>query len=340
MVPGISAAHNGSNPLGYNLDAITPYYTLREYLGGLFSRTSRRWLAMTDDFRRVEYVVDPEYVIEGAGVKLRRSFGPSRENPLDPFLLFDHFAFNDPIEGPIVGFPQHPHRGIETVTYMLDGSTRHRDSLGNMGIIGPGDVQWMTSGRGILHEELPKRGQSGKVDGFQLWVNLPAARKMDVPRYQEIRADDIPAVEREGVRLRVIAGEVEGISGPVTEIAAQPLYIDVTLDAGEEITLDIQDGHTAAAYVFMGEGEFGVRAELAGEYIQCVRLAVFGDGNKLRVRATRGSQVRFVLFAGHPFGEPIVPYGPFVMNTEAEIRQALHDLRNGTFVDENAFASG
>ena len=144
--------------------------------------------------RNVVQIIDPQMVIEGAGVLLRRSFGPNRANPFDPFLLFDHFAFNDPVEGPILGFPTHPHRGIETVTYMLEGNVRHRDSLGNAGVIGPGDVQWMTSGRGILHEEMPRRGPSGRVTGFQLWVNLPAAEKMGAPRYQEISAESIPAM--------------------------------------------------------------------------------------------------------------------------------------------------
>ena len=153
---------------------------------------------MQKHYRTVGKIIDPQNVIEGADVKLRRSFGPSRANPFDPFLLFDHFAFNDPIEGPIVGFPTHPHRGIETVTYMLEGNVRHRDSLGNLGVIGPGDVQWMTSGRGIMHEEMPRRGPTGKINGFQLWVNLPAAEKMSQPRYQEVTADSIPSVELDG----------------------------------------------------------------------------------------------------------------------------------------------
>src|SRR3990170_2643681 len=220
--------------------------------------------------RTVRQIIDPQYVIEGAGVLLRRSFGPTRANPFDPFLLFDHFAFNDPIEGAIVGFPMHPHRGIETVTYMLEGNVRHRDSLGNSGVIGPGDVQWMTSGRGIMHEEMPRRGPSGRVNGFQLWVNLPAAQKMSAPGYQEVDAASIPSVARNGARVRVVAGEFEGVRGPVTEIAAHPIYIDIELEAG----------------------------------------AVFR--------------------------EAIVPYGPFVMNTEEEIRRALAELRSGTFVQTQA----
>jgi redox-sensitive bicupin YhaK (pirin superfamily) len=173
--------------------------------------------------RSVSEVIQPQLVIEGAGVLLRRSIAPSREKPYDPFLLFDHFAFNDPIEGPLVGFPMHPHRGIETVTYMLEGSVHHRDSLSNSGLIGPGDVQWMTSGGGIMHEEMPRRSPQGNVYGFQLWVNLPAALKMSQPRYQEVSADTIPAVERDGATIRIIAGELDGARGPVTEIVADPV---------------------------------------------------------------------------------------------------------------------
>src|SRR5512135_1802125 len=165
--------------------------------------------------RSIQSIIEPQYVIEGAGVLLRRSFGPQRSNLYDPFLLFDHFAFNNPAEGPIVGFPMHPHRGIETVTYMLEGSVHHRDSLGNAGLIGPGDVQWMTSGRGIMHEEMPRRGPDGRVMGFQLWVNLPAALKMGRPRYQEVNSNSIPVSEKDGVKVRVVAGSYAGVQGPV-----------------------------------------------------------------------------------------------------------------------------
>src|SRR5512134_4067584 len=164
-----------------------------------------------NNLRTISQIIEPQYAMEGAGVLLRRSIAPRASNEFDPFLLFDHFAFNDPVEGPIRGFPMHPHRGIETVTYMLEGSVNHRDSLGNSGLIGAGDVQWMTSGRGILHEELPRRGPSGKIDGFQLWVNLPRAQKMSQPRYQEMNAADIPTVERDGARVRVVAGEFAGV---------------------------------------------------------------------------------------------------------------------------------
>ena len=284
--------------------------------------------------RKVQRIIQPEFVIEGAGVLLRRSIFPHASNQFDPFLLFDHFAFNDPIEGPIRGFPMHPHRGIETVTYMLEGSTHHRDSLGNAGLIGPGDVQWMTSGRGILHEEMPRRGPSGAIYGFQLWVNLPAALKMTAPRYQEVSAASIPSVEKAGATVRIVTGQVFGVKGPVTEIAASPLYIDVTLAPGAEFVQEIPLGHTALAYVFEGEGAFGSTEDGNGEQesVSAVKMAVFADGDHVRVRATKNFPVRFMLIAGAPFKEPIAPYGPFVMNTKEEIQQALIDLRNGTFV--------
>ena len=282
--------------------------------------------------RSVVNVIEPNTVIEGAGVRLRRSISPSRENPFDPFLLFDHFAFNDPIEGPIAGFPMHPHRGIETVTYMLEGSVYHRDSLGNAGLIGAGDVQWMTSGSGIMHEEMPRRSPEGNVFGFQLWVNLPAALKMSQPRYQEVSAETIPMVEREGAKIRIVAGEIDGVVGPVTEIAADPVYLDVQLDPGASFSHPIPAGHTAVAYVFDGSGNFGLDQYNQGELVEAVNLIVFGDKEYINVNATSESQVRFMLMAGAPFNEPIVPYGPFVMNTSAEIQQALDDLHNGTFV--------
>jgi hypothetical protein len=282
--------------------------------------------------RSVRAVIEPQMVIEGAGVLLRRSFGPSRANPFDPFLLFDHFAFNDPKDAPIWGFPTHPHRGIETVTYMLEGSVRHRDSLGNTGVIGPGDVQWMTSGRGILHEEMPRREPDGRVNGFQLWVNLPAASKMSAPRYQEVSADSIPAAERSGMKARVVAGEFDGVAGPVTEINAGPLYMDVRLEPGAELAIPMPEGRTALAYVFEGSGMFGPLESAQREPVEAVRMLVFGEGDHVLARASGSSPVRFMLIGGVPFGEPIVPYGPFVMNTEDEIRQALADLRNGTFV--------
>ncbi len=285
--------------------------------------------------RHVREIIEPQLVIEGAGVLLRRSFGPNRANRFDPFLLFDHFAFNDPLEGPILGFPTHPHRGIETVTYMLEGNVRHRDSLGNAGVIGPGDVQWMTSGRGILHEEMPRRGPAGVIQGFQLWVNLPAAQKMSAPRYQEIAADSIPAFEQDGARVRLVAGTFAGRTGPVTEIAAQPIYLDVRLEAGAGFRLPLPSRHTAVAYVFEGRGSFASGAE--NETLDAPpRMVVLEGGEEVQAQASAETPMRFMLMAGAPFGEPIVPYGPFVMNTEDEIRQALAELRSGTFVTESA----
>jgi quercetin 2,3-dioxygenase len=284
------------------------------------------------DSRAIKQIIDPQYVIEGAGVLLRRSFGPDRTNLFDPFLLFDHFAFNDPREGPIKGFPTHPHRGIETVTYMLEGNVRHRDSLGNVGVIGPGDVQWMTSGRGILHEEMPQRGPSGVIMGFQLWVNLPAAQKMSQPRYQEVNAASIPAIADDGVNVRVVAGEYAGVRGPVTEIAASPLYMDVILEPGAEFQLPTPAGHTVVVYLFEGEAWFGMDNTERGEVVPAVRMVVFEDGDTFYAQASPGSPARFMLMAGAPFKEPIFPYGPFVMNTQEEIQQAIRDLRNGTFV--------
>ena len=275
--------------------------------------------------RKIAQLIEPQLVIEGAGVLLRRSITPRRSNEFDPFLLFDHFAFNDPNEGPIRGFPMHPHRGIETVTYMLEGSVRHRDSLENKGEITSGGVQWMTSGRGILHEEMPQRGPDGNIYGFQLWVNLPARMKMSPPRYQEVSDRTIPVVEKDGIKIRVVAGTVDGVSGPVTEIAAAPLYMDVQLVPGIEWTLPTPEGHTVIAYVFEGEAVF------SDETVSSVTMIKYEDGDHIQVK-TENSPVRFMLMAGAPFKEPIVPYGPFVMNTEEEIYQALADLRAGTFV--------
>lgn len=275
--------------------------------------------------RTISHIIEPNMVIEGAGVLLRRSFGPHASNKFDPFLLFDHFAFNNPIEGPVRGFPTHPHRGIETVTYMLEGTVRHRDSLGNQGVVAEGDVQWMTSGRGILHEEMPRRSANGNIYGFQLWVNLPAAQKMSEPRYQEVAAGTIPVIEKDGVTIRLVAGEVDGIRGPVTEIAAAPLYMDVKLDAATRFSYPIPSGHMALLYVFEGSGS------VAGDEVKAVSMVVLNDdGDRLEVQSEAG--MRFMLITGAPFKETIVPYGPFVMNTRAEIEQTLRELREGTFI--------
>ena len=277
--------------------------------------------------RIVKEIVEPQMVIEGAGVLLRRSIAPQATNLRDPFLLFDHFAFNNPAEGPIRGFPMHPHRGIETVTYMLDGSVHHRDSLGNADLIGPGDVQWMTSGGGIMHEELPRRGESGNIYGFQLWVNLPSSLKWSQPRYQEFSASTIPTVEQDGVTIRLVAGEINGIRGPVTEIAVEPIYLDLELAPDSQFTCPIPSEHTVIAYVFEGSGFLGAEETL----VDATSMVFFSDDEGFRVK-TAESSMRLMLIAGAPIKESIVPYGPFVMNTREEIQEALRDLQSGKFV--------
>lgn len=285
--------------------------------------------------RKIQHVIEPQYAMEGAGVRLRRSFGPVVENHFDPFLLFDHFSFKDPRQGPIVGFPMHPHRGIETVTYMLEGFTRHRDSLGNVDTIGPGDIQWMTSGRGIMHEEMPRQGPNGEVDGFQLWVNLPSDQKWVEPRYQGVAADEIPTVDLDGLRARIVAGEFNGVTGPVTEIAASPLYMDVTVDPERSVRLPVPEGHTAVLYLFEGEAAFEVEEADKWVLVPATHMIRFKEGDYIEIQTTENAHARFMLMAGAPFEEPIFPYGPFVMNTREEIIQAFEELRNGTFVKQN-----
>ena len=279
--------------------------------------------------RKVLEIVEPQTVMEGAGVRLKRSIATRTLDYLDPFLLFDHFGSDNP-DDYMAGFPMHPHRGIETVTYMLAGVVQHRDSMGNSGAIGAGDVQWMTAGRGILHEEMPQPRQ-GEMAGFQLWVNLPAKLKMTQPRYQEIASDLIPEIDRDGVKIRVIAGMVDGIRGPVTEIVADPTYLDVSIPPNGSFYQPIERGHSAFAYVFEGEGTFGMTGEGGGKTVSHPKLVVFDDGDYVKVHVAKQS-VRFLLVSGKPLYEPIVRYGPFVMNTREEIEQALRDLQNGTFV--------
>jgi redox-sensitive bicupin YhaK (pirin superfamily) len=284
--------------------------------------------------RRVTRVVRPQAVVEGAGVRLRRSIAGAALDYLDPFLLFDHFESDDPGDY-LPGFPWHPHRGIETVTYMLAGEVDHRDSIGNAGTIGPGDVQWMTAGGGIMHEEMP-RAREGRMGGFQLWVNLPAGLKMTQPRYQDLAAAQIPEVEvGDGARLRVVAGQAAGVRGPVGEIAADPTYLDVTLPAGVGFEQPVTAGHAAFVYVYRGEGCFGVAAgkecDAEDELLAAPVLGVLGEGDRLRCRA--GSrELRFLLVSGKPLGEPVARYGPFVMNVREELELALRDLRADTFV--------
>lgn len=275
--------------------------------------------------RKISRILIPEPVIEGAGVKLKRSIATRKLDYHDPFLLLDHFASGNP-DDYIAGFPMHPHRGIETVTYMLSGTVKHRDSLGNSGTIGPGDVQWMTAGRGILHEEMPQPSQ--QLAGFQLWVNLPAKLKMTAPRYQDIPSARIAEIEQKnGVRIRIIAGTVDGVSGPVTGIAADPLYLDVSIPPQTEFTQTLETGHNAFSYVFDGKGNFGEERVP----VSAPALVVWGDGDSISV-ATDSDPARFLLVAGKPLHEPVARYGPFVMNTREEIEQTLQELRMGTFV--------
>ena len=280
--------------------------------------------------REILRIVEPQWVNEGAGVRLRRSIASQALNYLDPFLLLDDFRSERP-DDYLPGFPMHPHRGIETVTYMLDGEVHHRDTLGNSGSIGAGDLQWMTAGGGIMHEEMPHPRQ-GRMGGFQLWVNLPARLKMMPPRYQEVPSSQIPLVQRsDGVTIRVIAGMVDGARGPITEIAADPTYLDVSIPARGIFTHPIERGHSAFAYLFEGQGVFDVIPDGPGETLQQPKLIVFDDGDFVEARAG-GVAIRFLLVSGKPLNEPIARYGPFVMNTREEIEQALADLRAGTFV--------
>ncbi len=284
---------------------------------------------MSDQIRSVSQIITPIRVSEGAGVLLKRSIATRTLDYFDPFLLLDHFGSDDPADY-LAGFPMHPHRGIETVTYMLDGRVDHRDSLGNHGTIGGGDVQWMTAGRGIMHEEMPKPYE-GKMEGFQLWVNLPARLKMTSPRYQDIASAAIPELELPGgVKVRLIAGHLGSISGAVTDIYADPTYLDVTLPSRALFThTDLAD-HNVFAYLFRGKGLFGATKSP----VEAPQLVIFNNGEVVNVQALEEG-ARFLLVSGQPLGEPIARYGPFVMNTKAEIEQTLMELRNGTFIKDS-----
>lgn len=277
--------------------------------------------------RGISRLIEPEPVIEGAGVHLRRSIATRTLNYLDPFLLLDHFAGSDRRDYE-AGFPMHPHRGIETVTYMLTGAVQHRDTLGNSGVIGAGDIQWMTSGGGIMHEEMPQVRPEG-IDGFQLWVNLPAKSKMSKPRYQDIRSNQVPVVQKaDGAMVRVVAGIVDGTTGPVTGIAADPIYMDITVPPHSRFIQPVEKGHSAFSYVFEGKANF---VSQDGPVVAKTRMIVWEDGDS--VQAYTGNEpVRFLLVSGKPLNEPVARYGPFVMNTREEIEQALADLRQGTFI--------
>ena len=285
---------------------------------------------MNPQSREVIEIIKPQTVMEGAGVRLKRSIATATLDHLDPFLLFDHFGSENP-EDYIKGFPMHPHRGIETVTYMINGHVNHTDSMGNSGTIGSGDIQWMTAGGGIMHEEMPQPAQEEMV-GFQLWVNLPARLKMTTPRYQDISSNQIPEINRgDGVKIRVIAGEVDGVRGAVSEIYADPVYLDVSIPANGSFSHPVEKGHTVFAYVFEGRGILGTGEKAPEKSVSQPGLVVFGDGDYIQAGAA-DEPVRFLLVSGKPLDEPIARYGPFVMNTQQEIQQALEDLRNGTFV--------
>jgi redox-sensitive bicupin YhaK (pirin superfamily) len=285
---------------------------------------------MSESRRVTQVVTPPEPVVEGAGVHLGRSIGTRRLDHLDPFLLLDHFESAEPADYR-AGFPYHPHRGIETVTIVRKGEVRHRDSLGHQGSIGAGDIQWMTSGSGILHEEMPQVRPEG-IAGLQLWLNLPAREKMTRPKYRDLQGDQLPEVEAaEGARLRVIAGEAAGgrLAGPVEGLAVIPKFVDVTLPPGTAFREDVARGHTAFAYLDHGEVHFGPERKP----VRGPALVVFADGDLVEASAGPGGG-RFLLAAARPLGEPIARHGPFVMNTRAEIEQTLQDLRTGRFIRE------
>ena len=274
--------------------------------------------------RGVARLVRGSETSDGAGVNLTRMFPSQELEMLDPFLLLDNFSSNDPNDY-LAGFPPHPHRGFETVTYLLHGNMRHRDSVGHEGVIRSGGVQWMTAGRGIEHSEMPEQ-EDGWMSGFQLWVNLPAAQKMSPPRYQEFEPEQIPEERRgDGTIIRVIAGTTEqGTNGAVTQIAAQPIYFDVTLAPGGHLHQAIPQGHNAFVHLIAG------RLGIGGNEVAAGNLAVLGEGDHLAAEAGEEG-ARFLLIAGRPFGEPVARSGPFVMNTEEELRQAYSDYRSGQF---------
>ena len=295
--------------------------------------------------RPVKRVVQSKPTIEGAGVKLRRAFGFGDTQETDPFLLLDDFR-NDRPQDYLAGFPWHPHRGIETITYVLAGTVEHGDSLGNRGRLGAGDIQWMTAGRGIMHQEMPQGDAKGRMHGLQLWANLPSALKMTAPRYQDVKASEVPeAVDDDGVRVRVLCGEFWGKKGPVEGVAADPNYVDISVPPGRKRRFEVDTRRNAFAYVFEGSGTFhdaseprGVLTDTPGPVENIVRepagdrsLVLFDSGDEIVVQAgERG--IRFLLVSGKPIQEPVAWYGPIVMNTEAELQTAFRELRDGTFI--------
>jgi len=279
--------------------------------------------------RPVGQIVRAEATSDGAGVRLLRTLGSRQLDHLDPFLLLDEFKSDRP-DDYIAGFPDHPHRGFETVTYMLAGTMRHADHRGNTGKLVAGSVQWMTAGRGIVHSEMPEQ-EDGLMWGFQLWVNLPARDKLCEPRYQEFPPSAVPEVRREdGTRIRVVAGETDGTRGAVTGIATEPLYLDVALPVRARLAHPVRAGHNTCAYVFEGEGHFGETERGPRRAVGPGHLVVFGPGDGVAVW-TEASPVRFLLLAARPIGEPVVRYGPFVMNRREEILQAIQDYQAGAF---------
>ena len=298
--------------------------------------------------RAVKRVSRSTPTLEGAGVRLRRAFGFGDTDDFDPFLLLDDFR-NERPEDYLKGFPWHPHRGIETITYVLSGTVEHGDSLGNRGALGAGDVQWMTAGSGIIHQEMPKGDASGRMHGFQLWANLPASLKMTAPRYQDVKSADIPEVtDDDGTRVRVVCGEFWGKTGPVDGIAAEPSYLDVWVPPGARKSLAVETTRHAFAYIFAGSGKFANasdpravrtdRIDRSGEAagpgtaVDNRTLVVFDRGDEVVVDAGPEG-VRFLLVSGKPLAEPVAWYGPIVMNTEGELRQAFAELQDGTFLE-------
>ena len=280
--------------------------------------------------RTVTKVIQAQPTSDGAGVRLFRTIGSQTLDSLDPFLLLDEFKSEQSTDY-LAGFPDHPHRGFETVTYMLAGSMQHKDHKGNEGNLVAGSVQWMTAGRGIIHSEMPKQ-DNGLMWGFQLWVNLPAAEKMTAPRYQDIPPESVPEITlANGTKIRVIAGESAGLQGAIQGIVTAPLYLDVHVPSGATCTLPVQRGHAALCYVFVGQGQFGLTTTDPGQQVAARHLAILTDGEELTVKAEKDA-VRFLLLAGKPLREPIARYGPFVMNTREEIMKAFEDYQRGTFL--------
>ena len=277
--------------------------------------------------RSVALLLTGNPTIEGAGVRLNRIFGHPEVPKFDPFLLLDDFGSENP-DDYVAGFPWHPHRGIETVTYMLSGEVEHGDSLGNEGVISTGDVQWMTAGSGIVHQEMPRRVE-GRLRGFQLWTNLPAASKMMEPRYRDVPADSIPEVSpHEGLKIKIIAGEVVGVRGPVQDVVVEPEYFDITLEPGADLEHPTAPGHTVFAYAVNGRGKVGPNGT---HTLARGQLALFTEGDSVLIRAS-DVPFRFLLVSGKPLGEPVAWSGPIVMNTREELAAAFREYQDGSFI--------